>query len=196
MANSIEQNIYNKIINYYINNENDTRFLLMKLPINNEPLILNEYLNNNNIIIPEINLSVKELFDNMKGTIECIQITTHSRCATNRVRDEHVFDNILSRDSAVGFIFKIINNKITDDDNRYIFNTILFILTHSHVFTNNIRYHCYNIIRKTNLLTIKQIKRINKDMNMYGVLYDDIQSEEDTDDEYNEFYTGSDSDMD
>ena len=131
--------------------------------------------------------NVRELFNNMKGIWDCEEIPGRG----NRVRDVKIINNTLARDSAVQLTYKILNNEITIEDKKLIYNVSSYIMTHSHIFTDNIRYHFYNVIIETDFLSNKQLKRLEKDIDIYSIttriicsnVKTDIDVETDTDEE-------------
>ena len=183
---------YQKIIDIY-KQDQELRFLIMKLPYEYKLYDLYKSMLKQNIIIETT--SVKELFENIKGDIEI-----NERSWSSKLFTEHVHHNPFSRDLAVEFAFRIMNDEITTDDKIYLYNIILYILTHSHVFTDRIRYHLFDLIstKYNYLITTKQMNRINKDMKQYGKIYSNDESEYDTPDPDidSNCYKGSDVDSD
>ena len=161
-------NYQNIIDEYKINN--DLRVLLMKLPITCNIKDLYSYMCKKNIFIKTDN--VKELFKDIKGYIDVVDDENSKK---NRCKIVHIHTNSFSRNKAVELIFRILNNELIDKDKCYIYNIIFYILTHSRVFTNRIRYHLINIIfnnyEYNYLLTKKQKDRIKYDMEGYEKLY-------------------------
>ena len=164
---------YKKIIDEYKINES-LRSLLMKLPIIYNVKDLYLQMRNDNIIIKTEN--VKELFMNMKGHIETVDVGCKGWSL--RVKNIKVHNNNYSRDLACEFLFRILNNEVTNEDKPYLYNITLYILTHSHVFTNRIRHHIYQVISSEHFLSSKQKQRIENDMKNYGVIYKDCSSDE------------------
>ena len=183
---------YQEIIDIY-KQDQELRFLIMKLPYEYKLYDLYKSMLNQNIIIKTD--SVKDLFENIKGDIEI-----NERSWSSKLFTEHVHHNPFSRDLAVEFAFRIMNDEITTDDKIYLYNIILYILTHSHVFTDRIRYHLFDLIstKYNYLITTKQMNRINKDMKQYGKIYSNDESEYDTPDPDpdSNCYKGSDVDSD
>ena len=138
---------YDEVIKKYENNHNDYRLLMMKLSINNSfEVLLTNYLKE----IPETD-SVFELFQFMKGEWEI-------KCGRgNRVYDEKIYDNKLSKDCAVLFTIRVLSNNLTSEDKKYFYNVYKFIQTHPNVFGDKIRYHVRNTLEKK--LTQKQQQR-------------------------------------
>jgi hypothetical protein len=167
---------YQKIIDIYKQDE-ELRFLIMKLPYEYKLYDLYKSMVKQNIII-ETN-SVKDIFENIKGDIEI-----NERSWSSKLFTEHVHYNPLSRNLAVEFAFRIMNEEITNEDKKYLYNIILYILTHSHVFTDRIRHHLFDLIsnKYNNLITTKQMNRINKDMKQYGRIHLNDESEYDSPD--------------
>lgn len=175
---------YKNIIENFKNN-GKLRFLLMELPITHKVKDLNLQMLNDGVFIKTNN--VKDLFDNLKGSIETIDVHGGSGWSV-RTKDIHVHDNSFSRDIAVEFIFRILNDELTEKDKPHIYNIILYILTHTHVFTNRIRYHLFDLISNEykHLISMKQKKRIDIDMKQYGHI--DIDDESEYDSEESEDY--------
>jgi hypothetical protein len=132
--------------------------------------------------------NVKDLFDDLKGSIETIDTSGGSGWSI-RTKDIYVHDNSFSRDVAVKFIFRILNKELIEKDKPYIYNIVLYILTHTHVFTNRIRYHLFDLISNeyNHLISMKQKKRIDIDMKQYGQFYIDDESEYDTEEESKDY---------
>ena len=180
---------YQKIIDIYKQDE-QLRFLIMKLPYEYKLYDLYEFMLKQNIIIKTD--SVKDLFENIKGVMEENERTG--------MLTEHLRHNYTSRNLAVELTFRMMNDEITTDDKIYLYNIILYILTHSHVFTDRIRYHLFDLIstKYNYLITAKQMNRINKDMKQYGAIHSNDESEYDTPDPDidSNCYKGSDVDSD
>ena len=185
---------YQKIIDIY-KKDQELRFLIMKLPYEYKLYDLYNFMLNQNIIIETY--SVKDIFENIKGDIE-INDRPGGSGWSSRVCVEHVHHNPFSRDLAVAFIFRIMNEEITTEDKIYLYNIILYILTHSHVFTDRIRYHLFDLIstKYNYLITPKQMSRIIKDKKQYGAIRINDNSEYDTPDPDSNCYNGSDVDSD
>jgi len=179
-----------KIIDIYKENQ-ELRFLIMKLPYEHKIYDLYKSMLEQNIIIKTT--SVKDIFENIKGDIEI-----NERSGSSKLITEHVHCNPKSRNLAVEFAFRIMNEEITNHDKIYVYNIILYILTHSHVFTDRIRHHLFDLIsNKYNyLITAKQMNRINKDMKQYGRIRINDESEYDTSDIDPDSYKGSDENSD
>ena len=191
---------YAEIIEDYKSN-NYSRSLLMNLCGKKSIFKLYDEMKNQNFILPT--LSVKEIFDGMKGWIETEEFVRRSKRSVSII-EKKVHCNINSRDCAVEFAFRILNDEITLDDKPYLYNTALYILTHSRVFTNNIRYHVFDLISRENLLSKKQMDRLIKDEAEYGGTRADEECDYDTEveeyddekcnDKYNDEYGGWNSD--
>ena len=177
---------YKNIIENFKNNS-ELRFLLMKLPITHKVKDLNLQMLNDGIFI--ITNNVKDLFDDLKGSIETIDVNGGSGWSV-RTKDIHVHNNSFSRDVAVKFIFRMLNKELTEKDKPYIYNITLYILTHIHVFTNRIRYHLFDLISNEykHLISVKQKKRIDIDMKQYRHIDIDDESEYDTEEETEDDY--------
>lgn len=174
----------NSLDNYEIQNlkSKGLRYLIMKLSPTNHLSDLYNLMKKYDIQIKTD--SVKDLFYEMKGEIH--QEIVHTR--GNHVRTDYVHFrfNEISRNAAVEFMFRILNGEITETDRKYIYNTVFYILTHSKVFTNNIRYHLYQMIsgKYNRLLTKKQFERINIEIKRYGHLSNEDNIETDSEPEY------------
>ena len=171
-------NYKNIIENFKTNGE--LRFLLMSLPITHKIKDLYLQMYSQGIFIKTNN--VNDLFDSLKGSIEIIETSYGESCWSVKTKDIDVNDHIFSRTIAVKFIFRILNDELTEKDKPHIDNIVLYILTHSNVFTNRIRYHLFYLISNdyTHLITLKQKKRIDIDMKNYSILSTD-ENEYDTD---------------
>jgi len=163
---------------------NNMRHLFMKLPTYISSDLLLEELTKQNIII-DCETDVKTLFNHMKGYWEIEEVCGRG----NRVKDVKYYHTDLARDCAVEFAFRIMNNKLTKEDLTHIYNTTLYILGHSRLFTNRIRSHLYNIIIRHRLFKVKQMNRINSERETYGKTYEDNPGEEE-----NRYYTDDDED--
>lgn len=170
------ENKLRQICNIY-KNTNKLRYLFMKLPtfIESDKLFIE--LNKQNIII-KTDTNLKTLFDYMKGYIN-IEYSAQS----NRVRDIKYYHTEFARDCVIQFAFRILNNKITNDDQIHVYNTSFYILTHPKLFTNRIRHHLYKIIIKYNLLNSNQLNKINLEKERYGHLSQDTSSTTESDSE-------------
>ena len=175
---------YIEIIEEY-KTKNQPRLLLMNLCGKKSIFRLYDEMRNQNVILPTC--SVKEIFDGMKGWIETEEFVRRSKRSVSII-EKKVHCNISSRDCAAEFAFRILNDEITLDDKPYLYNTALYILTHSRVFTNNIRYHVLDLISRENLLSKKQMDRLIKDEAEYGGTHADEECDYDTeeDDEYDD----------
>jgi hypothetical protein len=138
---------YDEVIKKYENNPNDYRLLMMKLSKNNSfEVLIKDYVK----ILPETD-SVFELFQFMKGEWEI-------KCGRgNRVYDEKIYDNKLSKDCAVLFTIRVLSNNLTSEDKKHFYNVYTFIQTHPNLFGDRIRYHVRNTLEKK--LTQKQQRR-------------------------------------
>lgn len=165
---------YDEVIKKYENNPNDYRLLMMKLSKNNSfEVLIKDYVK----ILPETD-SVFDLFQFMKGEWEI-------KCGRgNRVYDEKIYDNKLSRDCAVLFTIRVLNNNLTSEDKKHFYNVYKFIQTHPNVFGDRIRYHVRNTLEKK--LTQKQQLREKK----YKLFINDY-SETDTDSSESESENGN-----
>lgn len=183
---------YQKIIDEYNENSN-LRLLLMKLPIKYKIKKFYSYMKKKNIFIETEN--VQNLFNNIKGWIDMIDVQGSGWSVG--VKEVHMHDNECSRNIAVEFLFRILNNEITKQDKSYIYNITLYILTHSHVFTDRIRHHLFETISNEykHLFSQKQIDRIKNDMTTYGVISLNDSDEYDTEEEETfKLYDSSDDD--
>ena len=98
--------------------------------------------------------------------------------------NKKIYDNKLSRDCAVLFTIRVLNNNLTSEDKKHFYNVYKFIQTHPNVFGDRIRYHVRNTLEKK--LTQKQQLREKK----YKLFINDY-SETDTDSSESESENGN-----
>ena len=140
---------YEELSKMYNNNDN-YRYLMMKLSIKKSFPILLNYIKD----IPEID-TVYNLFNEMKDGEDIIKCDRG-----NRIHYETIYNNSYSKDLAVLFTIKVLNNNITNNDKKHIYNTYRYIQSHPYIFGDRIRYHVKDCI--FNRLNNKQKNREKK----------------------------------
>lgn len=162
---------------------NEPRRLMMTLPFQYSfRTLIQMYLTQDNL--PDI-FDIDDLFEEMCGQFEYVQIVNTSSNASNRVAEQKITDHDIARDAAVRFAIGVVLNMFTHKERCKIYNVYLYIQTHAHVFTQRIRYHVKEVVEATSLLTPKQKKRVQMEREQWGKIGAD-ESEEDTEDSEDE----------
>ena len=165
---------YEFIIEMY-KNKKEIRYLLMKLPKSMNIEILFNIFEKNEYY--EVNNDIKTIFDNIKPNFDYDTRGNHVRY------DNHKY----ARNNAVEFALKIYRNDLTKTDIKYFYNLYLYIQSHSHIFSENIRYHIKKLVDSKNILSPKQKKRIDEQIMKYDSFNynnNDMESDTESEEEY------------